>query len=92
MIPPLHMSLLGDFLLMSGEPPVATATLPRAQPLITYLVLHQRAPQDRFHLPFSRGQPYTVSRDSREPVLRDRNGALAHLNRQASYSVLAARR
>jgi predicted ATPase/DNA-binding SARP family transcriptional activator len=52
MIPPLRMSLLGDFLLVLGETPVTTVTLPRVQSLLTYLVLHRSAPQDRSHLAF----------------------------------------
>jgi DNA-binding SARP family transcriptional activator len=51
-IPPLHMSLLGDFLLVSGETPVTTVTIPRVQSLLAYLVLHRGAPQDRSHLAF----------------------------------------
>jgi DNA-binding SARP family transcriptional activator len=51
-IPPLHMYLLGDFLLVSGETSVTTLTVPRAQSLLVYLVLHRRAPQDRSHLAF----------------------------------------
>lgn len=52
MIPPLHLSLLGDFLLVSGETPVTTVTVPRVQSLLAYLVLHRSAPQDRSHLAF----------------------------------------
>lgn len=52
MIPPLHMSLLGDFLLMAGDTPVTTITVPRVQALLAYLVLHRSAPQDRSHLAF----------------------------------------
>ena len=46
------MYLLGDFLLVSGETPVTTVTVPRAQSLLAYLVLHRSAPQDRSHLAF----------------------------------------
>lgn len=52
MILPLHLSLLGDFLLLSGETSVTTVTVPRVQSLLAYLVLHRRAPQDRAHLAF----------------------------------------
>ncbi len=52
MIPPLHLSLLGDFLLVSGETLVTTLTVPRVQSLLAYLVLHRSAPQDRSHLAF----------------------------------------
>src|SRR5712691_11229851 len=51
-IPPLRLSLLGDFLLVSGETPVTTVTVPRLQSLLAYLVLHRNAPQDRSHLAF----------------------------------------
>jgi DNA-binding SARP family transcriptional activator len=50
--PPLRLSLLGDFLLVSGETPVATVTVPRVLALLAYLVLHRNAPQDRSHLAF----------------------------------------
>ena len=52
MIPPLRLSLLGDFLLVSGETSVTTVTVPRVQSLLAYLVLHRSAPQDRSHLAF----------------------------------------
>ncbi len=52
MIPSLYLSLLGDFLLRSGERPVTTVMVPRVQSLLTYLVLHRGAPQDRSHLAF----------------------------------------
>src|SRR5712672_1004289 len=51
-IPPLHLALLGDFLLLSAETPVTTITVPRVQSLLAYLVLHRSAPQDRSHLAF----------------------------------------
>ncbi|BCL78005.1 AAA family ATPase [Ktedonobacteria bacterium brp13] len=52
MLPPLHISLLGDFLLVSGETPVTSITVPRVQSLLAYLVLHRGAPQNRSHLAF----------------------------------------
>lgn len=52
MRPTLHIHLLGDFLLLSGETPVTTVMVPRVQSLLTYLVLHRSAPQDRSHLAF----------------------------------------
>ncbi len=52
MIPTLHIHLLGDFRLVSGETPVTTVTVPRVQSLLAYLVLHRNAPQDRSHLAF----------------------------------------
>jgi tetratricopeptide (TPR) repeat protein len=51
-IPTLHIHLLGDFMLVSGETPVTTVTVPRVQSLLAYLVLHRSAPQDRSHLAF----------------------------------------
>jgi DNA-binding SARP family transcriptional activator len=52
MIPTLHIALLGDFALVSGETPVTTLTVPRVQSLLAYLVLHRNAPQKRSHLAF----------------------------------------
>jgi len=51
-IPALHIHLLGDFLLVSGETPVTTVNVPRLQSLLAYLVLHRNAPQNRSHLAF----------------------------------------
>lgn len=51
MIQPLHIQLLGDFQLMSGDTPVTVAT-PRLQSLLAYLVLHRSVPQKRSHLAF----------------------------------------
>jgi len=52
MIPALHIHLLGDFLLVSGDTPVMTINSPRLQSLLAYLILHRTAPQDRSHLAF----------------------------------------
>jgi len=52
MIPTLHIHLLGDFLLVSGDTPVSTVTVSRVQSLLAYLLLHRTAPQDRSHLAF----------------------------------------
>lgn len=52
MIPTLHIHLLGDFLLISGDTPVTTVIVPRVQSLLAYLVLHRSAPQNRSHLAF----------------------------------------
>lgn len=52
MVPPLHLYLLGTFLLISGDTPVKTVTSPRLQSLLAYLVLHRDVPQDRSHLAF----------------------------------------
>jgi serine/threonine protein kinase len=51
-IPPLHIHLLGDFLLVSGETPVTTVDWPRLQSLLAYLLLHHAAPQSRAHLAY----------------------------------------
>jgi DNA-binding SARP family transcriptional activator len=51
-IPTLHIQLLGDFLLVSGDVPVTAVDLPRLQSLLAYLVLHRTAPQARSHLAF----------------------------------------
>src|SRR5712692_3602042 len=52
MSPTLHIHLLGDFLLVSGDTPVTTVAVPRLQSLLTYLVLNRNAPQDRSRLAF----------------------------------------
>ncbi len=52
MIPTLHIQLLGDFLLVSGDSPVTELSVPRLQSLLAYLVLHRNAPQARSHLAF----------------------------------------
>src|SRR5258708_25737273 len=52
MIPTLHLHLLGDFLLVSGDTPVTTVTVPRLQSMLAYLLLHRNAPQDRSHLAY----------------------------------------
>lgn len=61
----LHLHLLGDFLLVSGDAPVTTFTVPRLQSLLAYLVLQRTAPQDRARLAFllwpdsNEGQAYS---------------------------------
>lgn len=52
MVPPLHLYLLGTFLLIAGDTPVKTITSPRLQSLLAYLLLHRDVPQDRSHLAF----------------------------------------
>ncbi len=52
MTPTLHIHLLGDFLLVSGDTPITTVAIPRLQSFLAYLVLHREAPQDRSHLAF----------------------------------------
>ena len=51
MIQPVHIQLLGNFLLISGDTPVTVST-PRLQSLLAYLVLHHSTPQKRSHLAF----------------------------------------
>ena len=52
MSPTLHLHLLGDFLLVSGDTPLTTISVPRQQSLLAYLVLHRDTPQDRSYLAF----------------------------------------
>ncbi len=52
MISTLHIHVLGDFLLVSGDTPVTTVDIPRLQSLLAYLLLHRAAPQSRAHLAF----------------------------------------
>src|SRR5499433_209297 len=52
MIPTLHISLLGEFLLVSGDTPVTTVDWPRLHSMLAYLVLHHTASQSRAHLAF----------------------------------------
>src|SRR5260370_8810075 len=52
MIPTLHLHLLGDFLLVSGDTPVTTVTVPRLQTMVGYLLLNRNAPPERSHLAF----------------------------------------
>jgi len=42
MIPALHIHLLGDFLLVSGDTPVMTINSPRLQSLLAYLLTLSR--------------------------------------------------
>jgi serine/threonine protein kinase len=51
-IPPLHISLLGDFRLISGETPITSIDSPRLQSLLAYLALRRTAPQPRSRLAF----------------------------------------
>jgi DNA-binding SARP family transcriptional activator len=51
-LPLLHIRLLGDFSLASGEEPVAGVNTPRPQALLAYLALHREAPQARQQLAF----------------------------------------
>ena len=51
-VPPLHISLLGDFRLISGETLITSIDSPRLQSLLAYLTLHRAAPQARARLAF----------------------------------------
>jgi len=51
-VPTLHMQLLGDFQLTSGNTRVTAVDLPRLQSLLAYLVLHHSAPQSRSYLAY----------------------------------------
>src|SRR5947209_3977027 len=52
MIPTLHISLLGEFLLVSGDTPVTAVDWPRLHSMLAYLVLHRTVSQSRTHLAF----------------------------------------
>ena len=77
MIPTLHIQLLGDFLLVSGDTPVTMVNVPRLQSLLAYLVLHRTAPQDRSHLAF------LLWPDSTDTQSRSNLRKLLHQLRQA---------
>ena len=51
-VPALHIHLLGDFRLISGETPVTSVDVPRLQSLLAYLAMHHTAPQPRSHLAY----------------------------------------
>jgi DNA-binding SARP family transcriptional activator len=51
-IPTLHIHLLGEFALVSGDTPVTSIDTPRLQSLLAYLVLRRTAPQSRSQLAF----------------------------------------
>ncbi|MCA1553927.1 MAG: hypothetical protein LC737_06070 [Chloroflexi bacterium] len=48
----LHVQLLGEFRLLADDCPLTTVNTPRAQALLTYLVLHRGVPQARQHIAF----------------------------------------
>ncbi len=50
---PLHIQLLGGFLLVEDDAPITTLHAPRLQALLSLLVLKRDAPQSRQHLAFS---------------------------------------
>ena len=77
MISTLHIYLLGDFLLLSGEAPVTSVDLPRLQSLLAYLLLHRNAPQARAHL------AYLLWPDSTDAQAHTNLRNLVHKLRQA---------
>lgn len=52
MIPTLHIHLLGEFRLVSGDTEVTSVDWPRLQSLLAYLVLHRNTLQSRSHLAY----------------------------------------
>src|SRR5438876_5803612 len=76
-IPTLHIHLLGDFLLVSGDTTVTTVNLARLQSLLAYLVLHRTAPQSRSHL------AYLLWPDSTDAQAHTNLRNLVHKLRQA---------
>ena len=48
----LHIQLLGNFRLTTGDEPVTTLNTPRLQALLAYLTLHRDAPVLRQYLAF----------------------------------------
>jgi len=48
----LHLQLLGDFQLVSGDKPVVGIDMPRLQSLLAYLALHRKSPQSRSQLAY----------------------------------------
>src|SRR4051812_26394534 len=73
----LHIQLLGDFLLRSGDTPVTAVNTPRLQALLAYMVLHRGAPQPRRQVAFR------LWPDSTEAQARTNLRNLIHLFRQA---------
>ena len=51
-MPTLHLRLLGDFSLLYNDQQVTSLNTTRLQSLLTFLVLHRDAPQQRQHLAF----------------------------------------
>jgi predicted ATPase/DNA-binding SARP family transcriptional activator len=76
-MPTLHIHLLGDFRLISGEAPVSTINAPRLHALLAYLLLHRDAPQPRHHLAF------LLWPDTLEPQARTNLRRLLHGLKQA---------
>jgi DNA-binding SARP family transcriptional activator len=77
MMSTLHLRLLGDFILIFAGQQVISLNTMRLQSLLTYLVLHRDAPQQRQHLAF-RFWP-----DTTEAQARNNLRQLLHQLRQA---------
>src|SRR6266511_2041639 len=75
-MPKLHIHLLGDFRLTSGDAPVSHINSPRLQALLAYLVLHRDPPQPRQHLAFQ------LWPDTSEPQARTNLRQLLHSLKQ----------
>jgi len=73
----LQIQLLGDFRLIYGGEPLTTLQAERPQSLLTYLLLHRRAPQSRQHIAF------LLWPDSSESQARSNLRNLLHGLRQA---------
>jgi predicted ATPase/DNA-binding SARP family transcriptional activator len=76
-MPTLHIRLLGDFNLLSGDQPVTALNTPRLQSLLAYLLLHRNVPQQRQHLAF------LFWPDATEGQARNNLRQLVHQLRQA---------
>src|SRR5262245_19744840 len=76
-MPQLHIHLLGEFRLESGDAPVSGINSPRLQALLAYLVLHRDAPQARQQLAF------LLWPDTSEAQARTNLRQLVHSLRQA---------
>ncbi|HEY4385905.1 MAG TPA: BTAD domain-containing putative transcriptional regulator, partial [Ktedonobacteraceae bacterium] len=75
---PLHIHLLGDFHLVSGETSsLSMSHVPRAQSLLVYLLLHRGIPQVRTHL------AYVLWPDSTEAQAHSNLRKVLHQLRQA---------
>src|SRR3989440_2789572 len=77
MMPTLHLRLLGDFSLIYADRQVTSLNTLRLQSLLTYLVLHRDAPQQRQHLAF------LFWPDTTEAQARNNLRQLLHQLRQA---------
>ena len=76
-IPTPHIRLLGDFSLIYADQQVTNLNTMRLRSLLTYLVLHRDAPQQRQHLAF------LFWPDTTEAQARNNLRQLLHQLRQA---------